>query len=568
MIEKLKFYCQKVLPLVYDESLSYYEVICKVAKTVNEIILFTEGLKENIDNINKNISENVESILTEWKNDGTLEQLLEKSIKLIVSVDSYGAIGDGVTDSTDAIQRCINENPNSHIMFSGGTYIVSKTIKTYGHRGGGVIDLGGSIIKFVGGILDCGIMFGSELKDNKAISTPILINGTIDCNNVVNTGIITYNYYSTINYITIRNPIKIGLQVGERNNIISSSSKIDNLRVTIDNDFEWSEKDRTGILCLTPDNYFTGVNIGRFKTGVTCCADNNHFNSSHIWFNFKESTKRNIEGTTAFEVRSDLISDVSALRTIFLENIYFDSCGVCVKNSDAEAKVWKIVCKNSNYYFSNSIKSSDETPKCLIFYSEDSPTIIQSNFTALYCAENYLYLKDVVESVKLSQGSNLIFDCESNYRNKPNVMSPFSYRNHGEPFALTNYSNGKWQIGEIGVNSENAIYKLTISYGTNVYKEIILSRKNNIISILNGNNEEKNKIILYFANTLYDTNIKSKNKKYIRFHCESVGIENSLNSLSIKLEVIRGNDDIYIRLPNGVTPIETIESNSTKIFIL
>ena len=30
-----KFYCQKVLPLVYDESLSYYEVLCKLTDYMN-----------------------------------------------------------------------------------------------------------------------------------------------------------------------------------------------------------------------------------------------------------------------------------------------------------------------------------------------------------------------------------------------------------------------------------------------------------------------------------------------------------------------------------------------------
>ena len=33
-----KFWCQKVLPLVYDDSLSYYEVLCKVRDYLNHII--------------------------------------------------------------------------------------------------------------------------------------------------------------------------------------------------------------------------------------------------------------------------------------------------------------------------------------------------------------------------------------------------------------------------------------------------------------------------------------------------------------------------------------------------
>lgn len=37
-IETLRFWCRKVLPLVYDDSLSYYEVLCKVAAKLNEVI--------------------------------------------------------------------------------------------------------------------------------------------------------------------------------------------------------------------------------------------------------------------------------------------------------------------------------------------------------------------------------------------------------------------------------------------------------------------------------------------------------------------------------------------------
>lgn len=37
-IRPIKFFCQKTLPLVYDESLSYYEAICKIVNKVNEII--------------------------------------------------------------------------------------------------------------------------------------------------------------------------------------------------------------------------------------------------------------------------------------------------------------------------------------------------------------------------------------------------------------------------------------------------------------------------------------------------------------------------------------------------
>lgn len=41
-----RFWSQKVLPLVYDDSLSYYEVLCKLTKKINELV---EYLNEKID---------------------------------------------------------------------------------------------------------------------------------------------------------------------------------------------------------------------------------------------------------------------------------------------------------------------------------------------------------------------------------------------------------------------------------------------------------------------------------------------------------------------------------------
>ncbi len=46
-IKPAHFYMQKVLPLVYDESLSYYEVVDKLVHKLNEIGLVTNKLVDN-----------------------------------------------------------------------------------------------------------------------------------------------------------------------------------------------------------------------------------------------------------------------------------------------------------------------------------------------------------------------------------------------------------------------------------------------------------------------------------------------------------------------------------------
>lgn len=56
-----KFWCQKVLPLVYDDSLSYYEILCKVVDYINKLI---DDDKVIIENVNKLKSEL--SVVQKW----------------------------------------------------------------------------------------------------------------------------------------------------------------------------------------------------------------------------------------------------------------------------------------------------------------------------------------------------------------------------------------------------------------------------------------------------------------------------------------------------------------------
>lgn len=46
-----RFWCYKVLPLVYDDSLSYYEVLCKVVDYINKLIEQDRVFGEEIDKL-------------------------------------------------------------------------------------------------------------------------------------------------------------------------------------------------------------------------------------------------------------------------------------------------------------------------------------------------------------------------------------------------------------------------------------------------------------------------------------------------------------------------------------
>ena len=48
-VQKMRFWCQKVLPLVYDDSLSYYETLCKFLQKLNEVIDLYNNIQENFE---------------------------------------------------------------------------------------------------------------------------------------------------------------------------------------------------------------------------------------------------------------------------------------------------------------------------------------------------------------------------------------------------------------------------------------------------------------------------------------------------------------------------------------
>lgn len=50
-LNHFRFWCQKVLPLVYDDSLSYYEVLCKVVNYINNLIDTSNQIIEYVDEL-------------------------------------------------------------------------------------------------------------------------------------------------------------------------------------------------------------------------------------------------------------------------------------------------------------------------------------------------------------------------------------------------------------------------------------------------------------------------------------------------------------------------------------
>lgn len=158
-LKPFKAWFQKTLPLVYDDSLTYQELLYKLIAKINEVVesqnqtnenfdelyaLFIQ-LKEYVDNYFKNldVQEEINNKLDEMAKDGTLDKIineqifgelndridkLEKSGGVVVSVKKWGAVGDGVTDDTTAFITCFNEITENNILYiPHGIYVINGT---------------------------------------------------------------------------------------------------------------------------------------------------------------------------------------------------------------------------------------------------------------------------------------------------------------------------------------------------------------------------------------------------------------------------------------------------------
>lgn len=56
-MDYLRAWCQQVIPLVYDDSLSYYEFLCKMLKMLNDMITNINNIVDYVEEMSKNLDE-------------------------------------------------------------------------------------------------------------------------------------------------------------------------------------------------------------------------------------------------------------------------------------------------------------------------------------------------------------------------------------------------------------------------------------------------------------------------------------------------------------------------------
>ena len=127
-----------VLPQVYGDELSYYELLNKVVEKLNEMGITVNELIDYVNNYfdSLDVQKMIDDKLDEMAQDGTLADLinnllfssLNKKIETVINVKENDCDNTGLTDCSATLNSLIASNSPATFYFPKGNYLVNDTI--------------------------------------------------------------------------------------------------------------------------------------------------------------------------------------------------------------------------------------------------------------------------------------------------------------------------------------------------------------------------------------------------------------------------------------------------------
>lgn len=399
--------------------------------------------------------------------------------KIVVAVEQYGAVGDGITDCTEAIQTAIDENPNSEIYFIGGVYCISSTIFVDGDINGVVINLNGSTIKWIGSdnsnwsegnatslIADHdgitaypNVMFAIERREPASETTKgtqaIIQNGTFDCDYKAAIAIQSVSFVSIMSSLRISNFQYCGILVGTldgatydagikvSNSGISTQNRILNCYFTRGNDM--SARDNVSAIMLTyPDNNVDNCITNRTRYGMTIRRGGNVVSNSH--FTIQYATLPSVSNYNGANVRLWPFSSGDTQENAF-SNCYFNAGKYVIYTYRDSSQTFtganlRTMISNSHYTFYTSNVFEEiwnpvwyggmwygilTTTQCVLLYSDYTQLIP--------------YLTTAAPSLRVALANEISFGTGTFPHTHTYLFDGANFNNN-EWFCISNSSNG------------------------------------------------------------------------------------------------------------------------------
>ena len=177
MINPFNYFCAQILPLVYDDTLSYYECLCKVTAKLNEVIkqsnMTTENmtaLKTYVDNYfnDLNVQQMVDTAINDLINNGEFAKIVVNEVTPLQTnfkTDNFIFIGDSYAFYPD-------ENTSWLAIFKNLAKLTSDQYYNFCVRGSGFTQS----VKWVD-ILNQNL---DKVKNKKTITKFVIVGGHND----------------------------------------------------------------------------------------------------------------------------------------------------------------------------------------------------------------------------------------------------------------------------------------------------------------------------------------------------------------------------------------------------
>lgn len=114
-LKPFKTWCIQILPSIFDESMSYYEILCKVIKILNNSLEDINILKEEIENTNSAFDRFKEEVNSQIENTNSAFDGFKEEVR--------NQIAEGIENTNSAINRFKEEVNNQFEELVNGTWI-------------------------------------------------------------------------------------------------------------------------------------------------------------------------------------------------------------------------------------------------------------------------------------------------------------------------------------------------------------------------------------------------------------------------------------------------------------
>lgn len=106
-IDRVTFpHCQKVLPLTYDNSLSYYEAICKLVERLNQVIAIVNQIDLSVlDELRRLIEECIEKNLEQDETIADIQSVVDSLSEQLLGLSEDV---NGLSNRVDSISSIVN----------------------------------------------------------------------------------------------------------------------------------------------------------------------------------------------------------------------------------------------------------------------------------------------------------------------------------------------------------------------------------------------------------------------------------------------------------------------------